>query len=173
MKKLLLLIALVGLQGCNNDISDIEQFVESVKVMRGVRVEPIPQYREFQHFAYSATFVRSPFEAPQQELTLDIISESRDCLQPDISRNKAVLEAFGLDNLMMRGSLGLSKDLWALIETAGGEVHRVRKGHYLGLFHGKITQITEQQVELVEIVPDGAGCWVERSNSIALATATE
>lgn len=29
-------------------------------------------------------------------------------------------------------------------------------------------QVTEQQIEIVEVVPDGSGCWVERNNSIAL-----
>lgn len=169
VKKIFLLFILIGLQGCGDDISDVEQYVESVKVMRGVRIEPVPKPSEFKHFEYSATFIRSPFDAPQQELTVDVISQSRDCLQPDITRSKTVLEAFGLDNLVMRGSLGESDDLWALIETSSGDVHKVRKGHYLGLFHGQITHVSELQVEMIEIVPDGSGCWVERNNSIALA----
>lgn len=113
-------------------------------------------------------FLRSPFVAPSQELTQDVISQSRDCLQPELGRTKSVLEAYGLDNLVMRGSLGDSNALWALVQTLDGDVHKVKKGHYIGLFHGKIIQVTEQQIEIVEVVPDGSGCWVERNNSIAL-----
>jgi len=169
MNKILLsFIVLVGLQGCTTDMSEVEQFVEAAKAKKGRPIEPIPQYKEFKHYAYNASYVRSPFEAPQQELTLDIVSESRDCLQPDVTRRKTMLEAFGLDNLVMRGSLGQSNNLWALIETGTGEIFRVRKGHYLGLFHGQITNISDQQVDMIEVVPDGAGCWIERNNSIAL-----
>ena len=168
MRNLLLLIKLTGLIGCTEGTTDVEQFIASVKAKKGRKVEPIPQYKEFKHYAYNASFVRSPFEAPQQELTLDVVNESRDCLQPDVTRRKSTLEAFGLESLMMRGSLGQANDLWALIETGTGEVHRVRKGYYLGLFHGQITSISAQQVDMMEVVPDGAGCWLERSNSIAL-----
>lgn len=173
MKKMFLFIALLGLQGCSDDISDVKQFVESVKVMRGISIEPVPEPAEFKHFEYSALARRSPFEAPQQELTVDVISQSRDCLQPDISRNKTALEAYGLDNLVMRGTLGQPENLWALVETINGDVYRVRKGHYVGLFHGQITDVNEQQIELVEIVPDGSGCWVERSNNITLVSDSE
>jgi len=167
-KLILLLTALFLLQGCDRDISEIQQFVVKVQQSEGIAIEPMPQPRPFEHFEYSASFLRSPFVAPQQELTIDALSQSRDCLQPDIERAKSLLEAYALDNLTMRGSLGDSAGLWALVQTLDGDVYKVKKGHYLGLFHGKILQVTEQQIELVEIVPDGSGCWVERSNSITL-----
>ena len=169
MKKFFfLLVSLVTLQACNNNISDVEQFVADVKQSKGIAIEPMPKPTPFKHFEYSASFLRSPFVAPQQELTQDIISQNRDCLQPDIARNKSLLEAYALDNLTMRGTLGDNEGLWALVQTLDGDVHKVRKGHYIGLFHGKILQVTDQQIEIMEIVPDGSGCWVERSNSIAL-----
>ena len=103
-----------------------------------------------------------------RSLTLDVISKGRDCLQPDVNRRKSLLEANALDNLVMRGTLGTSEELWALIQTNGGEVYKVKKGNYIGLFHGKIMQVSEQQIEITEIVPDGSGCWVERQNSLSL-----
>lgn len=169
----ILTLLLVFLQGCTNDISDVEQFVASVKMIRGTGIEPMPEPSEFIHFEYSAAFLRSPFDQPQQELTIDVITQSRDCLQPDVNRNKSVLEAYGLENLVMMGSLGLSDDLWALVKTATGEVYKVKKGNYIGLFHGLITRVSEQQIELTEVVPDGSGCWMERSNSLALVSGDE
>lgn len=162
------LATLVLLQGCESDISETKRFVETVKLSKGIAIEPMPEPAPFKHFEYSAGFLRSPFVAPQQELTQDVISQSRDCLQPELGRAKSLLEAYALDNLSMRGSLGDKSSLWALIQTLDGDVHKVKKGHYIGLFHGKIIQVTEQQIEIVEIVPDGSGCWIERNNSIAL-----
>jgi len=163
-----LIATLLLLQGCESDISETKQFVANVKLSKGIAIEPMPKPTPFKHFEYSAGFLRSPFVAPQQELTLDVISQSRDCLQPELGRAKSLLEAYGLDNLTMRGSLGDNEGLWALVQTLDGDVHKVTKGHYIGLFHGKILQVTEQQIEILEIVPDGSGCWVERNNSIAL-----
>lgn len=169
MKKVFFLLTLLlTLQGCENDISDTEQFVAKVKLSKGIAIEAMPEPAPFKHFEYSAGFLRSPFVAPSQELTQDVISQSRDCLQPELGRTKSVLEAYAIDNLVMRGSLGDSNALWALVQTIDGDVHKVKKGHYIGLFHGKIMQVTEQQIEIVEVVPDGSGCWVERNNSIAL-----
>jgi len=169
MKRIfVLIVAAFALLGCENDISDTKEFVERVKLTKGVAIEPMPEPLPFKHFEYSASFIRSPFVAPQQELTQDVISQSRDCLQPELGRTKSLLEAYALDNLSMRGSLGDDEGLWALVQTLDGDVHKVRQGHYVGLFHGKILQVTEQQIEIVEIVPDGSGCWIERNNSIAL-----
>lgn len=162
------LIFLALLQGCEASIEDAKNFVATVKQSKGIAIEPLPKQLTYKHFEYSAGFNRSPFDAPQQELTLDVISQSRDCLQPDVNRRKSLLEANALDNLVMRGTLGTPEDFWALIQTNDGDVYKVKKGSYIGLFHGKIIQVSEQQIEITEIVPDGSGCWVERQNSLSL-----
>lgn len=159
---------LLLLMGCESSMQDARDFVATVKQSKGIAIEPLPEPLTYEHFEYSAGFSRSPFDAPQQELTLDVISKNRDCLQPDVNRRKSLLEANALDNLAMRGTLGTKEELWALIQTNDGDVYKVKKGNYVGLFHGKITQVSEQQIELTEIVPDGSGCWVERQNSLSL-----
>lgn len=165
-----ILISFALLQGCESSMQDAKDFITSVKQSKGIAIEPLPKPLTYQHYVYGASFTRSPFDAPQQELTLDVISQSRDCLQPDINRRKSLLEANALDNLIMRGTLGTPEKLWALIQTNTGDVYKVKKGNYIGLFHGKVTQVSEQQIELTEIVPDGSGCWVERQNSLSLHT---
>lgn len=162
------LISLALLQGCESSMQDTKNFIASVKQSKGIAIEPLPKPLTYEHYVYSASFSRSPFDAPQQELTLDVISQNRDCLQPDINRRKSLLEANALDNLIMRGTLGTPEELWGLIQTADGDVYKVKQGNYIGLFHGKITQVSEQQIELTEIVPDGSGCWVERQNTLSL-----
>jgi type IV pilus assembly protein PilP len=47
-------------------------------------------------------------------------------------------------------------------------VHRVKVGDYLGRNHGRIVAIDEARVDVVEIVPDGEGGWLERPRSLAL-----
>jgi len=46
--------------------------------------------------------------------------------------------------------------------------HRVRIGDYLGRNYGRIESISENQVNLIEIVPSGSGGWVERPQTLTL-----
>ena len=43
-----------------------------------------------------------------------------------------------------------------------------RRGDYMGTDHGKIQSIDEAEIELIEIVPDGTGSWVERIRTVSL-----
>ena len=56
---------------------------------------------------------------------------------------------------------------FALLKGAGG-VHRVKVGDYLGRNNGRIVSINDSAVDVVEIVPDGEGAWLERPRSISL-----
>lgn len=49
-----------------------------------------------------------------------------------------------------------------------GIIHRVRPGNYLGQNYGRITSMSEGQIDLVELVPNGVGGWMERPASMAL-----
>jgi len=53
------------------------------------------------------------------------------------------------------------------VNGAGG-VHRVKVGDYLGRNHGKILAIDESKIDVMEIVPDGEGGWLERPRSLSL-----
>jgi type IV pilus assembly protein PilP len=56
----------------------------------------------------------------------------------------------------------------ALIKDPQGVIHPVHVGNYLGQNYGHITSISEDHVELAELVPNGTGGWMERDASIAL-----
>jgi type IV pilus assembly protein PilP len=47
-------------------------------------------------------------------------------------------------------------------------VHRVRVGNYLGQSDGRIVAIREDGLEIVELIPDGSGGWLERPARLAL-----
>ena len=91
-------------------------------------------------------------------------------VRPDPNRVREELEKYALASLRMVGtvSTGNSGELWALISAPDGVVPRVRKGNYLGNNHGKITNISEQRIDLKEIVPDGPGRWQERESFLSL-----
>ena len=70
----------------------------------------------------------------------------------------------------MVGTLAQNEIMFALIEDGEGGVHRVQSGDYIGTDHGKIQMVGETSIELIEIVPDGTGGWVERERTVSLVS---
>lgn len=161
-------ISLPLLSGCFDNLDDIQAHMDNVKANTRQRVEPLPQAKPFTHIEYTAGNQRSPFVAPTPEAIQDRFLQQQDCLHPDPNRRKELLERFALDNLKMRGTLGGETKLWALIESADSVVHRVSTDNYMGLFHGKITRVEPNYIELLELIPDGSGCWIERTTRVQM-----
>jgi type IV pilus assembly protein PilP len=59
--------------------------------------------------------------------------------------------------------------MYGLVQTADGLIHRVIPGNFLGQNDGRITVITESEVELVEIISDGIGGYIERDAAVSLS----
>ncbi|EKE77090.1 pilus assembly protein PilP [Gallaecimonas xiamenensis] len=169
--ELLLLLAALGLGGCNDDIGDLQGFVAEVKQRPVPGIEPMPELRSFEHFRYEPGERRSPFAPPSPELLADnAASRNPDCLQPNTERVKEPLEQFPLDTLAMKGTLGSAGELWALISAGDGNLYRVTTGNYLGLYNGLIQEISRAGIKVRELVPDGAGCWQEREAALELVS---
>jgi Tfp pilus assembly protein PilP len=52
---------------------------------------------------------------------------------------------------------------------ADGLVHRVAVGNHMGQNYGRIVAISDSEIQLVEIISDGLGGYLERPAAIALA----
>ncbi|GGI92443.1 pilus assembly protein PilP [Shewanella gelidii] len=156
------------LSGCFGDRSDLELFVTTTKAQHIAHIPPLKPSPKFEHFAYQADLMRSPFVPPSRELTAEVVDTTKDCLQPDLKRRKGRLETYALDNLKMRGTLSEMQEVWALVETSDGSVYRMGTGEYLGLYNGRIARVTPQNIEIIELIPDGSGCWTERSSNMEL-----
>ena len=87
---------------------------------------------------------------------------------PDFNRVKQFLEQYTIARLTMGGTLSQTGTMFALVQDGDGGVHRVQTGDYMGTDHGKIQIIDEAAIELIEIVPDGTGGWVERARTVSL-----
>lgn len=159
---------LLLLTGCIGERSDLELFVTTTKAQHVARIPPLKEPPKFEHFEYQAELMRSPFVPPSRELTEEVIDTSKDCLQPDLKRRKGRLETYALDSLKMRGTLKENNTIWALIESTDTNVYRLGVGEYLGLYHGRIANVTPQFIEILELIPDGSGCWAERSGKVEL-----
>jgi type IV pilus assembly protein PilP len=117
---------------------------------------------------YSAQNLRSPFDVPRPEAIQEKIQQMSGCLSPDPRRRKQPLEKYSLSDLVMRGTLGELDITWALVEASDFTLHRVAVGGYLGLYNGRITEVNQNNIKVIELIPDGAGCWVERETVVAM-----
>ncbi len=163
--------ATAGLAGCSGDpTADLIDYADKVKNQQVSRIEPLPEFRPYESFLYAASDLRDPFTIPtftnQQALALPTASNG---ITPDFDRPREPLEEFPLDSLRMVGTLEQHEANWALINDTDGTIHRVQAGNYAGQNFGKITRVSEFEVELTEIVPDGIGGWMERQATIAIS----
>ncbi|BFM05189.1 pilus assembly protein PilP [Halioxenophilus aromaticivorans] len=162
-------LAALLVSGCGGDSNaDLKQFIDETKRRPAGAIEPLPSFRPYEAFTYSASTERSPFEPPVKALDLYYGSGNSN-IKPDLTRRKEYLEDFPLESLRMVGTLELNKTLWALIDDRQGGIHRVRNGNYLGRDHGKIVATTPGQLTVVEIVSDGLDGWVERPRTLELS----
>lgn len=165
----LLAIALVsvGLTACGGSMDDLNEYIDEVKARPGQRPEPLPEVKPYETFVYSADTndARSPFEAdtPTQQASA---SGTR---PPDDNRPAEYLEQFPLDSLAMVGTLQISGQNFGLLQDVEGIVHRVLPGNYVGQNDGRIQSVSSAGIEVMEIVSDGLGGYLEREASISLA----
>jgi type IV pilus assembly protein PilP len=166
-KGLLLAIAAVGLAACGADMDDLDSYINSVKARPGGRIEPLPEITPYEVFTYvaDAEGMRSPFvpDTPQAA------GPSAGGTSPDPDRPAEFLESFPLDTLRMVGTLDINETVYGLVQTSDGLIHRVVPGNYMGQNDGRITEITESEIALVEIISDGIGGYIERDAAIGLS----
>ena len=159
----------LGVAGCGRgvtstpgDAPNLEEWVANVRARPAPPLEPLPVMQQFETFEYAAQGLRDPFS--------NAFSDDGDGSgpRPDPNRRKELLEQFPLDSLDMVGTLGTGADQVALVTAPDKVTYRVRPGMYMGQAEGRVTDVSDTGIDLVELVPDGAGGWLERPASIAL-----
>lgn len=161
-----LIMASLGLSACTGGgMDDLKQFVnESGEGLRG-KIEPLPEIKPYESFAYNAFDLPDPFKPRKLQP-----GKSEGGLQPDFNRQKGKLEEYPLDNLKMVGTLKQNNITFGLVKTSDGNLYRVKIGDYMGQNFGIIAKITETEIAMTEIVQDSTGNWIERNTSINLAS---
>lgn len=148
--------------GENGEGPPLDRWVADVRARPAPPLDPLPVLQQFETFEYAAQGLRDPFS----DRWVD--GGEGGGLRPDPNRRKETLEQYPLDSLDMVGTLHGGADLVALVLAPDKVTYRVRPGTYLGQSDGRVTSVHEDRIELVELVPDGAGGWLERPASIAL-----
>lgn len=169
--KLSLLAAstLTVLTGCGGDTSDLDRFIAETKTKHHGRVDPLPEFPPYETFAYSADVYRDPFKS-QTDISSGAIAQQSQYSgpRPEATRRREPLESYPIDALKMVGLLQQRSQTWALVRDPDGTIHRVQPGNFAGQNHGKITAVSENRIDITELVPDGLSGWVNREAQLAM-----
>jgi type IV pilus assembly protein PilP len=165
MKRLLLPVAVAMLAAsCSSEIDELKTFVRDSEKGLPRRIDPLPAVKPFEPFTYEGFDLPDPFKprklTPPKE-------GGGGGIAPDLNRRKEPLEAFPLEQLKMVGTLSMGNEMYAIVR-ADKTLYRVKKGNYMGQNFGLITDVTESEIKLKEIVQDSAGDWAERQSVLPL-----
>lgn len=163
---LIVVLAMSALSACSADMDELDAYINEIKSKPGGRIEPLPEITPYETFTYTADVeqLRSPFQpdTPQAAGPASGVTIAEDRL-PEF------LEQFPLDTLRMVGTLELGENEFGLVQTNDGLIHRVIPGNYVGQNHGRIVQISESEISLIEIISDGIGGYIERDAALGLS----
>jgi type IV pilus assembly protein PilP len=162
-----LVVLMAVLAGCggSDDFSDLDAYMNEMRLRAPGKIEPTPTFLSYPTFTYNAANLRSPFS---RQVKVDpALKQGARNVQPDPNRVKQYLESFNIEQFEMVGTISNVAGSFALLRGAGG-VYRLKVGDYLGRNDGRIVAISGSQVDVVEIVPDGEGAWLERPRTLPL-----
>jgi type IV pilus assembly protein PilP len=131
-------------------------------------VSPLSPPKKFEAQPYTSAQAVDPFS--NQKLSVALKVEARQpnsMLAAELNRRKEPLESYPLDGMTMVGSVAKQAKPFALLRV-DNLLYQVKPGDHIGQNYGRITKITETQIELREIVQDAAGEWIERPTTLQL-----
>lgn len=170
VKKLLSIssvISVLFLSGCNGDIGDLEQYFSEQRGRPAAPIAPIPEVKPYLRYVYPL-HEKDPFDSDMlapNTVREQIVDNGIDI---DTTRVPEFLEGFPLDSLRMVGTVEKDKTLWALVKIPEGAIQTVKFGNYLGQNYGKIVDISDVKMSMLETVSNGLGGYEEREISITL-----
>lgn len=159
-----------------SDLAGVRRFVKETKQhVPPARLPPLPKVAAYRPFYYQAQGLREPFSP--SKFVVDALTEhntpavENNGIQPNTNRPREELEKYPLGSLQLVGTFRDFKTdrMWALIKAPDGIVHRVHVGNYVGQHFGRIYSITENRVDIQEIVRDPqTGSWKKRVTHLSL-----
>lgn len=163
------LSSVLALCGCSdNGVQEVQQWMDETKRQTKISIPKLSEPKRFIPFSYGGKDSMDPYDPAKLAIVLEKMrDQSTSSLKPDLDRRREPLEAYPLDAIRMVGTIQKAGANYAILQVDKTIFH-VRAGNHAGQNLGLITRITENTVELKEIVQDAAGDWVERKATLEL-----
>ncbi len=173
--RLILLVALSAafLSACGQQHEDLRAWMAQQRASMHPHIKPIEPPKPFIPATYDPAVGTDPFSAAKLEVGVkQEVQQLNPLLQAELARPKQPLEAYSLDQIQMVGTVKVKGQQYALLK-AGNLLYRAHVGEYAGQHFGKITKITDSEVDLRELVQDATGDWVEHPATLQLQESTQ
>jgi len=166
VKGIATLLFVTILSGCSEGVSDLDDYFAAQRASPAKPIKPIPELKPYLRYVYPK-HDKDPFDIAMliPDTAPKVIDNG---IKVDVSRAKEFLEGFPLDGLSMVGTVDKENILWALIRTPDGGVQSIKQDNYLGQNYGQVLSISETEIAIKEIVPNGSGGFKERETLITL-----
>jgi len=167
-----LIVIALGLPACSSSGDDeLRQWMSELRATIKPKITPLTEPKQFLPQTYAMDSGVEPFnpikltQALRRESTQSASNAA--LIAPEMARRKEPLESYPLDVMAMVGSLDKKGAPTALLKV-DKLLYQVRVGNYIGQNYGRIIKITENSIQLREIVQDATGDWIERAASLDL-----
>ncbi len=166
------LVVSMSLSGCfSSKDAELQQWMVEQKGNTPTKVPPIAAPKKFVPQAYTQQSAMEPFNNQKllQALRRDSSQSAANIalISPELARSKEALESFPLDTVSMVGTLNKKNTPVALLRV-DKLLYQAKVGNYVGQNYGRITKITDSEIELREIAQDASGEWIERKVNLQL-----
>ena len=154
-----------SLAGCSfGTHDDLHQFMRSAGQDGKMKIDPLPEVKAIEQFEYKQDDLSDPF------MERNLRPASAGGLQPDLDRPRQPLEEFPLDGLRLVGTMKKPRSpLRAIVKDPKGILHTVQIGNRIGQNNGIITAITEDGLEIKELIQSGSGEYAESKAVMSMA----
>lgn len=162
-------LILPTLSGCNEDrLAQLDAQLDAMRHRPVGHLEALPEQPAYRPLHYHADQRRSPFESDQVNSLVSTTTSVGDGIRPDPERPREPLEAYAVSALRLVGTLTVDGHTRALIQTPQGEVVRLRTRQYIGDNNGRVMRIDRDRVDIIELMPDGSGGFMEAARTLSL-----
>ena len=173
MNRTLLIMAAAAsavlLAGCgDSDVREVRDWMTQVQHETKPSVKPLPEPKDFIPYAYDVRDRVDPFSQNRLLTELARVAQtSNDPNKPDLQRPREVLETYPLDTMRMVGTMAKGGTNYALVQI-DRSLYQVKPGQRIGQTFGIVTRVSDDTVNIREVVQDAAGEWVERMAKLEL-----
>ena len=166
------LVVVIGIAlaacGSGDNLGDLREQIKNVHADRKPKVEPLPEIKTQEAFVYKDANLPDPFAARNLNPAAGKGIAGTGVGGPDPNRRKEPLEEFPLDSLKMVGTITRAKQAFAIVQAPDGSVQRIKTGDHMGQNSGLVTKVTEEKIDLIELIQGPLGDWVEREANLTL-----
>jgi type IV pilus assembly protein PilP len=172
VKRLTALALCIALGACSSgEHENLRQWMEENSKDLRPNIPKLPEVKPYQPVPYDTQGLLDPFKSNKIEPESKYKQAGKGSMfQPDFDAREmrnSILEKYPLESLKMIGYLNVNKRPLAVVQV-DDKVKQVKVGEYIGLDFGMVTQITDSEVKLRELIQDSAGDWSERESSLFL-----